>query len=195
MSPLSWSSLCSWWPHAFHPGMGPVLLKSYSNSLFFKQHSKKALYDEFPLKLLMVMCLQPSRTPVRKRSYLIGTKSEHYSCDHKHFLDTQVKLQQRWMGVKTQEPHYKYITSLNRKSKWQENKSCPILRRLNQREVEFEELKERSEDGSNGKIWVMQREDKGRGKRRGEEGKKGERWTLIRYLLGKLEVSSINTKR
>lgn len=69
------------------------------------------------------------------------------------------------------------------------------MRRLNQREVEFEELKERSEDGSNGKIWVMQREDKGRGKRRGEEGKKGERWTLIRYLLGKLEVSSINTKR
>lgn len=58
--------------------MGPVVLKSYSNSLFFKQHSEKAIYDEFPLKLLMVMRLAPSRTPMGKGSYFTGAKCE---CD------------------------------------------------------------------------------------------------------------------
>lgn len=108
MSPLSWSSLCSWWPHAFHLGTGPVLLKSYSNGLFFKQHFKKAFYDEFPLKLLVVMCLPPSRTPMGKGSYLIGAKSECYFCDQKHLLGPQVMLKQRgkwaWRHRRSRDP-------------------------------------------------------------------------------------------
>lgn len=43
MSPLSWSSLWGWWPHSFHLGTRPVLLNSYSTSLFFK-HSQAELF-------------------------------------------------------------------------------------------------------------------------------------------------------
>lgn len=84
MSPLSWSSLWGWWPHSFHLGTGPVLLNSYSTSLFFK-HSQTELFRWTSLRVrCLVMHSLPAEGPPGPVPYLLWAMPGWCSCDQKH---------------------------------------------------------------------------------------------------------------
>lgn len=85
MSHLSWSSLCSWWPHAFHLGMGPVLLNSYSNGLFIKQHSKTGILWWISLKVAHGHVFAAFKDFSGKGILPYASMPGYYSCGQKHF--------------------------------------------------------------------------------------------------------------
>lgn len=83
MSPLSWSSLWGWWPHSFHLGTRPVLLNSYSTSLFFK-HSQAELFRWISLRVrCSVMHSLPAEGPPGPVPYLLWAMPGWCSCDQK----------------------------------------------------------------------------------------------------------------